>query len=120
MSPMARLAQVSILALFALLVAWHGVLAPPRQAAPWAMVLFFCLPLLPALVLTLIGHRKAGFWGALAALIYFCHGVMVAWAAPETRTLGLLEAGVSALLVVSASWDGLRARMNKRPAPPAV
>ncbi|HEU0152844.1 MAG TPA: DUF2069 domain-containing protein [Arenimonas sp.] len=119
MSPMAWLARVSIWALFALLVAWHGVLAPPQQA-PWAMVAFFALPLLPALLLSLPGHRKAGFWGALAALLYFSHGVMVAWSTPELRLLGLLEAGVSALLVVAASWDGMRARFAKRTPPPAV
>jgi uncharacterized membrane protein len=120
MSPMATLARVSIVALFALLLAWHGVLAPPQEAAPWAMAAFFALPLLPAFVLALAGHRKAGFWGALAALLYFSHGVMVAWTTPETRVLGLLEALLAAVLVVSASWDGLRARMAKRPAPPAV
>ncbi|GAB2491623.1 DUF2069 domain-containing protein [Arenimonas alkanexedens] len=120
MSAMARLAQASILALFALLVVWHGVLAPPQQAAPWAMVVFFCVPLFPALVLALLGHRRAGFWGALAALLYFSHGVMVAWTTPETRMLGLIEALLSTVLVVSASWDGLRARMAKRRSPPAV
>jgi uncharacterized membrane protein len=120
MTPMTRLAQVSIVALMALVVAWHGFLAPPAQSSPWAMAAFFGAPLLPAFVLVLLGHRKAGFWGALAALLYFSHGVMVAWSSPGTRMLGLLEALVSTVLVVSASWDGMRARLAKRAAPPTV
>ena len=55
------------------------------------------------------------FW-----LLYFSHGVMVAWSSPGTRMLGLLEALVSTVLVVSASWDGMRARLAKRAAPPTV
>ena len=84
------------------------------------MAIFFALPILPALVLVLLRHRRAGYWGALAALLYFSHGVMVAWSSPGERWLGLAQAALSAVLVVAASWDGMRARFGKRPAPPAV
>ena len=121
MSPAARLAGAAILGLFALQLAWRLWLAPPTQAAPWMMALYFSLPILPAVVLVLLRHRRAGFWGALAALLYFSHGVMVAWAQPGVLGLALAEVGLSALLVVAASWDGMRARFaRRRGAPPAV
>lgn len=115
-----RLAAVAILGLFVLQLAWHGWLAPPVHAAPWAMALFFAAPILPAVGLLALRHRRAGFWGALAALLYFSHGVMAAWVTPEVRTMALLQVALSALLVVAASWDGMRGRFARRRAPPAV
>jgi uncharacterized membrane protein len=121
MSPAARLAAVAILGLFALQLAWHGWLKPPVHAAPWVMAGVFALPILPAVVLLALRHRRAEFWGALAALLYFSHGVMVAWAQPGVLGLALAEVALSAVLVVAASWDGMRARFARgRGAPPAV
>jgi uncharacterized membrane protein len=115
-----RIASVAIVALFLLQLAWHAWLSPPTQAEPWPVAVFFALPILPALLLALLRHRRAGFWGALAALLYFSHGVMAAWASPGELWLGLLQATLSATLVVAASWDGMLGRFNKRRAPPAV
>jgi len=120
MSAAPRIAAGAIVALFGLQLAWHGWLSPPAKADPWPVAAFFALPILPALLLVLLGHRRAGFWGALAALLYFSHGVMAAWASPGETWLGLLQAALSAILVVAASWDGMKGRFNKRPAPPAV
>ena len=120
MSAASRLAAAAILALFALQLAWHGWLSPPAKADPWPVAIFFALPILPALVLVLLRHRRAGYWGALAALLYFSHGVMAAWSTPGELWLGLLQAALSAVLVLAASWDGMLARFGKRPAPPAV
>ena len=114
MTRAAGITAVATLALFALQLAWHGWLAPPARVEPWAMALFFSAPLLPAVALVLLRHRRAGFWGALAALLYFCHGVMVAWAAPGVLGLALAEAALSAVLVLAASWDGMRARFAAR------
>lgn len=114
MSRASRLAATALLALAALQWAWHGWLAPPVSAPAWAMAAAFTLPLAPALLLLLIGHRRAGFWGALAALVYFSHGVMAAWVSPEVRWLALAQAAISATLVVAASWDGVSARFRKR------
>jgi len=113
-SSAAQLARAAILVLLGLHLAWRLWLAPSASAPAWAMALFFTLPLLPAVVLALAGHRKAPFWGALAALLYFCHGVMEAWATPAVRGLALAEAGLAALLIVAASWDGLRRRFAGR------
>ncbi|PRH81562.1 DUF2069 domain-containing protein [Arenimonas caeni] len=114
MSRAARITAVAVLAMLALQLAWRLWLAPPTQAAPWTMALFFSLPILPAAVLVLLRHRRAGFWGALAALLYFCHGVMLAWSEPEVRGLALAEAALASVLVVAASWDGMRARFAAR------
>lgn len=119
MTPAARIAAVAIVAVLALQWAWHAWLAPP-QAQAWAMALFFSLPILPAFVLVLLRHRRAGFWGSLAALVYFSHGVMVAWSDPAVTGLALAQALLSAVLVVAASWDGMRARFAGRRASPDV
>lgn len=120
MSRSARITAAAIVALFALQLAWHAWLVPPVRADAWPVAIFFALPMLPALVLLLLRHRRAGYWGALAALLYFSHGVMVAWSSPGELWLGLVQATLSAVLVVAASWEGMRARFGKRPAPPAV
>jgi uncharacterized membrane protein len=120
MSRAARIAAFSLAALAALQWVWHAWLAPPLDAPAWAMALAFSLPLLPALVLLAIGHRRTGFWGALAALLYFSHGVMTAWVSPEERWLALAQAALSAALVVAASWDGVNARFRKPAASPPV
>ena len=69
MSAATRIAGAAIVGLFALQLAWHGWLSPPTQADPWPVAVFFALPVLPALLLVLLRHRRAGFWGALAASI---------------------------------------------------
>lgn len=120
MTTASRAAGAGIVVLAALQLAWHAWLAPPASVAPWQMAAAFLAPLLPALVLLVLRHRRAAFWGAVAALLYFCHGVMVAFVSPGERALGLAEAALSALLIVAASWDGLGRRFARRTAPPAV
>ena len=119
MSRANRIAAAAVVALLALQWLWHAWLAPPL-AQPWAMALFFSLPILPAFVLVLLRHRRAGFWGSLAALVYFSHGVMAAWSDPGVTGLALAQSLLAAVLVVSASWDGVRARFAKRKAAPDV
>ncbi|MBP6597449.1 MAG: DUF2069 domain-containing protein [Arenimonas sp.] len=120
MSRASRIAATALLALTGLQWLWHGWLAPPASVPAWAMATTFTLPLVPALLLLLLGHRRAGFWGALAALVYFSHGVMAAWASPDVRWLALAQAALSATLVVAASWDGVSARFRKRAAAPPL
>jgi uncharacterized membrane protein len=99
---------------------WHGWLAPPPTALLARVTfLLFVLPILPALILFSLRHRRAPFWAAVAALLYFCHGIMEAWVDRSVWPLGLAEAAVAAWIVVTASWDGMRARFaRKAPAPP--
>lgn len=110
-----RLAAASALvALLLLVLAWHFVLAPPSRMSPALAFLLHASPLLPALVLLLLGRRSAPFWGALGALLLFCHGIAEAWSDAEVTALALLETGLSVVLIFAASWDGLRARVAKR------
>lgn len=107
-------ALLGVVALLVLQLLWHGVLLPPRSTSPWIYAAFFCLPLLPAIWLALRGHRAAGFAGAIAALLYFCHGVMEAMSAPAERQLALIEIVLSTWIIVAASWPGLRGRFRKK------
>jgi len=109
-----RCAGAAIIALLLLQPIWHAWLLPPGAAPAWLVTTLFLLPILPSAWLLLRRDRHAAFWGAVAALIYFCHGLMEAWAAPRERGIALAEAALSVALIVSASWPGLRARFDKR------
>ena len=115
MSPARQQAAFAIVALFALQIVWHGVLSPPAHGAVWPTTALFALPIVPALVLSLLRHRRAAFWGSVAALLYFSHGVMDAWDGGQTRVLALVEAALSIWLILASSWDGMRARFAKKP-----
>ena len=106
-------ALLGIVALLALQLLWHGVLLPPRDLSPWIYAVSLCLPLLPAILLALRGQRAAAFAGALAALLYFCHGVMEAMSAPAERSLALAEIVLSIWVILAYSWPGLRGRFSK-------
>ena len=108
------LAGAGIVALFALSLAWQLALAPPQRMPPWIAALLHALPLVPAVVLLARRQSSAGFWGALAALILFCHGVSEAWSSSATRGLAFIEIALSVLVIFAASWNGLRARLAKR------
>jgi len=110
------LALAGIFGLLALQWAWHGLIAPPQSGSPWIYTAFLCVPLLPSLALLARGHRAALLFGALAALLYFCDGVMVAMSESAQRTPALVEVALSVLVVVAASWNGLRARFTRKPA----
>jgi len=110
------LALAGIFCLLLLQWLWHGWIAPPLSVSPWIYAAFFCLPLLPSLWLLARRHRAAYLFGALAALLYFCHGVMVAMSVPQLRMLALAEIALCVLVVVAASWNGLRARFTRKPA----
>ena len=114
MSLSQRHAALGIVAIFALQFFWYGFLLPPALGSRWLIAGLFALPMLPAMILLLRTHRRAAFWGAVAALFYFSHGVMETWANPPARFLAIVESALSVWLVVSASWDGLSARRTAR------
>ena len=95
---------------------WHAMIAPPTSTAPWTLVALYCLPMLPCLILLALRHRAALLLGAIAALLYFCHGVMFAVGEPLLRGPALTEVALSVIVVVAASWNGLRARFARKPA----
>ena len=92
---------------------WHGVLFPSTGAPAWLVTTLFALPIVPATWLLAKRHRHAPFWSAVAALFYFSHGLMEAWAVPQTRWLALAEAALALELVAAASWTGVRTRFTK-------
>ena len=109
------LATLGIVGLLLLQMLWHALAAPPMSVLPWIYAGFFCIPLLPVLLLLVLRHRAALLAGGVAALLYFCHGVMVAMSVPQLRALALTEVALSVLVVVAASWNGLRARFARKP-----
>lgn len=101
-------------ALLGLQPVWYLWLSPPTVVPPGFAAAAMSLPLLPVVVLLLRRRPSAGFWAGLAALFYFSHGVMEAWASPDVRALALAEAILAVLLVVASSWAGLKARITAR------
>jgi uncharacterized membrane protein len=110
------LALAGIFGLLLLQVLWLGVIAPTGPGSPAIYIAFMCMPMAPALILLIRRHRAALLVGAIAALLYFCHGVMVAMSEPPVRALALVEVALSVLVVVAASWNGLRSRFARKPA----
>ena len=117
MSLSRRYAVLGVVALLVLQVLWHGYLLPPETAPRWLVSLLFALPLLPSLLL--LAARKAGaqFWGGVAALLYFCHGVSESWTEAQARPLALLETGLAIWIIVAVSWEGMKARLWNRKKP---
>jgi uncharacterized membrane protein len=109
-----RAAAIAMLLLALWIAAWHLQFAPPARMPAIVAAALHLLPLAPALLLLALRRRSAPFWGSIAALLLFCHGVSDAWAVPARRGLGIVEALLSVALIVAASWEGLRARWNKR------
>jgi uncharacterized membrane protein len=98
----------ALLGLGLLYVAWFA-----REPDVAALVVFALPPFLLALAL-LRGRARAGFWAGLLALLWFSHGVMVAWSRPHERAFALAEVGLSLAIVFAASLPGLRARFGRR------
>ena len=75
---------------------------------------FFALPPLLLALLVARGGRVARFWSGVSALLWFSHGVMIAWSEPAQRGYALAETALAVLVVFAASADGLRERARKR------
>ncbi len=115
-SHLERIALAAWFALIALELAWYGWLAPPAQVPAAAAMAIAAVPL--ALPLLLLRGRplRALLLAALVSLAYFCHGVMEAWAAPQIRSLAIVEIVLTLVLVVATGTIGLVARRTKRSA----
>lgn len=107
--PNTRMALVASLVLLTLVyAAWFF----PRE--PIALAVFGLPPAVLALAVRRAGARPAFFAGVLA-LLWFSHGVMVAWTRPPERVYALLEVVLALAIVAFSSVPGLRARFAKRP-----
>lgn len=99
----------ALLALAGLFVYWFG-----RQA-DWTAMLLFALPPLVFGFLAGVRPRMAQFWAGVFALMWFAHGIMVAWSRPAERTLAWIEILLALAVIFSANWTALRARRSRKP-----
>ena len=113
-----RLVLALSLALLLLQPAWYLWLSPPAVLTPMLATALMALPILPAILLALLGRPSAGFWAGVAALFYFSHGVMEAWSHPPAAVPAWIETLLATALVFAASWRGLQARRASRAAAP--
>ena len=88
------------------------------RAEGWvALVVFALPPLLLAIALLRGGGARTAFWAGVLALLWFSHGVMVAWTRPPERVHALVEVALALVVVALASLPGLRARFGRRSTP---
>lgn len=104
-----RLLCAALLALVALYASWFG-----HDEQRIALVVFALPPLLLAIALVRGGAARVAFWAGVLALLWFSHGIMVAWTRPPERVFALCEIALSLAIVMAASLTGLRARFAKK------
>lgn len=107
MSTMRKLLSATLLGLAAVYVAWF-------RHEGFALAVFAAPPAALALSLLRGGGARTAFWAGLLALLWFSHGVMVAWTRPPERIPALLEIVLALAVVGLASLPGLRARFAHR------
>lgn len=96
-------AALVLLAVLDLAWFWHE---------PLARIVFTLPPALCALAVWM--HRRtAGFWSGVLALLWFSHGVMVAWTRPPERLQASAEIMLALAVILAASIPGMRARFSK-------
>ncbi len=100
---------VLLLALTVLYVFWFA-----RDAHALAAMLVFVLPPLLLAIAAFRGWARAGFFAGVAALLWFSHGVMMAWADPLQRGFAMGAVAIALGIVYVSSIDGIRARFGKR------
>jgi len=98
-------------ALFALSVLFSAWFHDDRHRI--AALVVFTLPPLLILVAVLRGGAKAAFWSGVLGLLWFSHGVMVAWSRPSEGGYAWGEIALALVVVVAASWPGLKARFGR-------
>lgn len=94
----------SYLGLIGWLMAWIIFLGEVARDQISIRLLLTVTPLLLPLRGVLAGRDKPMIWGALVALLYALHGGTVAWSDESQRWFGLVEAGLSLVYLVSASF----------------
>jgi uncharacterized membrane protein len=103
-----RLLVATLLTLVVLYALWFGGMGQ------WFALAVFALPAARLAIATARGARRAGFWAGVLALLWFSHGVMVAWTRSPERGYALAEVALAVAIVFVASVPGLRARFGKR------
>lgn len=108
------LALACLVAMLLLQLAWHAWWLP-SPTLPMALVLgVSCAPVVLALAACAFDYRFGILLGGMLGLIYFCHGVMEAWAAPSGRLLALLEAVLAVAQIMLAGAAALVEKRERR------
>ena len=76
-------------------------------------LLAFALPPFLLAIAAWRGWHRAGFIAGVFALLWFSHGVMLAWSEPAERAYAFVEIVLSLMVVYASSIDGIRARFGK-------
>ena len=108
MSRAHRVVAVALVILALVYAAWFA-----REGDWFALAVFALPPLLLAWRLPTGGARVALLAGLLA-LLWFAHGVMVAWTRIPERGFALAAVLLAVVIVLAASVPGLRARFARR------
>ena len=103
-----RLLALALVALAALYGLWFG-----RGEHALAAMLVLVLPPLLLAVAAWRGWPRAGFVAGVFALLWFSHGVMLAWSEPAERVFAFIEIVLALVVVYASSIDGIRARFGK-------
>ena len=74
----------------------------------------FALPPAALALLARLRQRATAFWSGVLALVWFSHGVMVAWSRPPDRGFALAAVVLSLMVVFAANAGALRARFSRR------
>ncbi|QIK81220.1 DUF2069 domain-containing protein [Lysobacter sp. HDW10] len=80
----------------------------------------FAVPVVLLLLGVSLKRRTAGFWSALFALLWFSHGVMVAWTRAPERAYAWAEIVLAVVIVFAASIPGMQSRFAKRTDTPSL
>ncbi len=97
-----HLTLASLFALCGLLAAWHLVVLPV-SSKPWFIALLHILPMLAFLPGIVRRKPRVFVWLCFFILLYFCQGVINAFALPSTDgILGLLETLLTVDLFIAA------------------
>lgn len=115
MSP-GRLCGLSLALLLVLRLGWSWQLHAGSERLAWSWLLAL-LPLLPFLAAWLLRLRGLWIYGGIAALWWFCHGVMEAWAEPSARSLAYAEIALSLLYFAGLLWRQWLDRVARRALP---
>ncbi|MEO8459974.1 MAG: DUF2069 domain-containing protein [Dokdonella sp.] len=100
-------------ALVLLQPAWYLWLAPPENGNGLLAVALTLIPLLLPLFALARSRQRALLWIGIVSLVYFCHGIVAAYAVPEARLPALIEALLCTLLIASLGWQVRSARAQK-------
>ncbi len=103
-----RLLAFALLALAVLFGLWFA-----RGAHALAAMLVLVLPPLLLAIGAWRGWPRARFVAGVFALLWFSHGVMMAWSVPAERMFALIEVALALVVVYASSIDGIRARFGK-------